>query len=1074
MRINTPVTQNEIVLNDDHMIVSNTDNKGLITYVNRDFLEISGFTEAELIGKPHNLVRHPDMPPEAFQDLWDTLKAGRPWVGYVKNRCKNGDFYWVEAHAAPIWENGQVTGYMSVRRKPPRARVEAAENAYRLFRENKAGGLRIRDGRVESTGPLARLSRGFMQLSVSAKMIVGCTLSAILVMGATTTFLGSHMAGLLEKKGIDDLSQNLSLIRGMVEVRAAAMNREAFRLNDIFAGSFPDGFAVSGDGEVPILKNGNTVLNQRNDEVDHFSSVTHAVATVLVRKGDDFVRVATSVKDEKGQRAVGTPLAKDNPAVAKLLGGERYTGKINLFGKDFYAAYAPIKGKDDQVIGGLFIGIDVSAEISALRQQIKAVKVGETGYFYVLDGKPGKDYGNLVVHPAKEGSNILAAKDANGHEFIKEILEKKQGTIRYPWQNTELGDTAPREKVVAFDTVPDWQWVIGGGTYVNEFEALSRTMQRFLLGMALVVILSLVALIYLLVRKLVRNPLQEQVLPAFRALSSGRYDNPLEISRSDEIGQVLQGLETMQNRLGFEVAESRRIADETTRIKFALDSVSIAVTVSDDRNNLIYMNKASTELWSRMADGIRNRHPDFSVETLFGGPVWRYFEDDASRQAFRAELTQQRIMDIVLAERNLHLTLGPVRNERGQYLGRVTQWADRTQEIAVEKEIQDIVLAASQGDLGKRLPLEGKTGFAEALTVGLNQLLDAVSGALSNLERVLAALAKGDLTQTIDQDYEGTFGQLKGSANATVDNLKELIGQIKEAVDSIGTASREIAMGNSDLSQRTESQASSLEETASSMEELTSTVKQNADNARQANQLAIGSSGVASKGGAVVSQVVDTMASINESSRKIVDIISVIDGIAFQTNILALNAAVEAARAGEQGRGFAVVAAEVRNLAQRSAAAAKEIKALIGDSVDKVENGSKLVAQAGDTMEEIVTSIKRVTDIMAEISAASMEQSSGIEQVNLAITQMDEVTQQNAALVEEAAAAAESLEEQAQSLERSVSVFKLDSGTRVAPSRPHAVPPARIAAAPRRPALPPKVVPRPALPASDGDEWQEF
>jgi methyl-accepting chemotaxis protein len=252
-----------------------------------------------------------------------------------------------------------------------------------------------------------------------------------------------------------------------------------------------------------------------------------------------------------------------------------------------------------------------------------------------------------------------------------------------------------------------------------------------------------------------------------------------------------------------------------------------------------------------------------------------------------------------------------------------------------------------------------------------------------------------------------------------------IVGEVRQGTDTIATASGQIAAGNMDLSSRTEEQASSLEETAASMEELTSTVKQNADNARQANQLAVSASSVAVRGGSVVNQVVGTMGSINASSRKIVDIIGVIDGIAFQTNILALNAAVEAARAGEQGRGFAVVAAEVRNLAQRSAAAAKEIKTLIGDSVEKVEEGSKQVAEAGKTMDEIVDSVKRVTDIMAEIQAASQEQTQGIEQINQAITQMDQVTQQNAALVEEAAAAAQSLQEQASGLSQVVSVFKL-------------------------------------------------
>ncbi len=301
---------------------------------------------------------------------------------------------------------------------------------------------------------------------------------------------------------------------------------------------------------------------------------------------------------------------------------------------------------------------------------------------------------------------------------------------------------------------------------------------------------------------------------------------------------------------------------------------------------------------------------------------------------------------------------------------------------------------------------------------------EQVMGA-NDMARVLGALAKGDLTESISNDYKGVFRRMKEDANATVDKLSEIIRSISEATEAINTAAIEIATGNTDLSQRTEEQASSLEETASSMEELTATVKQNADNARQANQLAATASEVAVKGGSVVSQVVTTMGSITESSKKIVDIISVIDGIAFQTNILALNAAVEAARAGEQGRGFAVVAAEVRNLAQRSAAAAKEIKTLIGDSVEKVEVGSKLVESAGRTMEDIVGAVKRVTDIMSEITAASQEQSAGIEQVNQAITQMDQVTQQNAALVEQAAAAAESMKSQAVSLSGSVGQFRL-------------------------------------------------
>ncbi|CAL61247.1 Methyl-accepting chemotaxis protein II (MCP-II) (Aspartate chemoreceptor protein) [Herminiimonas arsenicoxydans] len=372
------------------------------------------------------------------------------------------------------------------------------------------------------------------------------------------------------------------------------------------------------------------------------------------------------------------------------------------------------------------------------------------------------------------------------------------------------------------------------------------------------------------------------------------------------------------------------------------------------------------------------------------------------------------------------------------------------------------------------------TLIAWRLTVGITRPLHEAL-------KVAESVAEGDLTARSDmaetQDEPGLLLSALGRMQA---NLVRTVTQIRLGTDTIATASSEIASGNLDLSSRTEQQASSLEETASSMEELTSTVKQNADNSRQANQLAVAASTVAVKGGAVVSQVVDTMGAINNSAKKIVDIIGVIDGIAFQTNILALNAAVEAARAGEQGRGFAVVATEVRNLAQRSAAAAKEIKTLIGDSVEKVDAGSKLVAEAGTTMDEIVDGVKRVADIMAEITAASQEQSDGIEQVNQAVSQMDQVTQQNAALVEEAAAAAESLQDQARNLAEAVSVFRVGSGYATAQSaaprtvqstamhKPLAAPVKKSSSSSSLTVTESKKVAAPKPVAAGGDDWEEF
>ena len=368
-------------------------------------------------------------------------------------------------------------------------------------------------------------------------------------------------------------------------------------------------------------------------------------------------------------------------------------------------------------------------------------------------------------------------------------------------------------------------------------------------------------------------------------------------------------------------------------------------------------------------------------------------------------------------------------------------------------------------------------GLALAASIGW-WLVRSITLPLNRAVRIAESVAAGDLTQHIEVRSQDETGKLLAALRDMNTSLVGIVGNVRQATDSIGTASSEIASGNMDLSSRTEQQASSLEETASSMEELTSTVRQNADNARQANQLAGNASEVARRGGAVVSQVVDKMSAINDSAYKIVEIISVIDGIAFQTNILALNAAVEAARAGEQGRGFAVVASEVRNLAQRASSAAKEIKQLIDNSVAQVEEGSRLVGQAGSTMQEVVTSVQQVSDIIAEISSASGEQSAGIEQINEAVVQMDNVTQQNAALVEQAAAAAGALQEQAASLAQAVSVFQLNTAGQ-APRKAAESAQRSVATVtrlqPRSPARPAPAAPRRAVAASGvADGWEEF
>jgi len=1071
MRNNLPVTQVEIQLDDHTLIVSKTDLKGQIAYINKDFIDISGFTQLELIGQPHNIVRHPDMPVEAYADMWADLQAGRPWTGMVKNRCKNGDHYWVQANATPIRENGQITGYMSVRRKASAAQIQAAETAYAAFRNKPAKGNVVRHGKVMPGGWRGAVQNWLLNASSSQKIVIGTLLGLLLILGVGTQLLSAFVSETLDARGRESLKHEVGLIRSMVQTNLQALSQQATQVNRGFDMNFPEGISLEGSDDAAILRHGKSdVLNGNFDIVDRFTAKTGAVATLFMRKGDELVRVSTSVKKETGERAVGTALVKEHPAHALLLAGKSYVGRAALFGRAFYTSYTPILAKDGKVIGASFVGLDISAELDTLKKEIRALKVGDTGYFYVLDAAAGKTYGNLIVHPAKEGSNLLAAKDAAGREFIREMLERKSGEIIYPWMNTELGDTSARDKIVIFDTLPDTQWLIAGGTYLEEFHGLSGRISRFVMIGGGVIAIVLVAFLYWLIRRLIVLPLQQQVIPVFRGISEGRYDNPVDISGNDEVGQVLQGLQSMQIEQGFNVAESIRIANDNLRIQIALDCVTANLRIADDEGTVIYANKGLLTTLRQIEPGLREQQPNFSVDTFIGSNIGSFYQDAAAALKTLRELQSTRQTEMDIGGRIYNVITNPIINDRGQRLGTVGEWVDRTAELHAQRSVATLISRASAGDLEARLDTDTLEGFYKDLGVGINSLLETSGSAIGEIAALLERVAAGDLMHTVNSTYQGTFGKLRDDANLTVGKLRELVGDIQQSAETINTAAKEIASGNQDLSSRTEEQASSLEETASSMEQLTTTVRQNADNARQANDLAADAQSVAEKGGEVVGQVVHTMGSIHQASNKIADIIGVIDGIAFQTNILALNAAVEAARAGEQGRGFAVVATEVRSLAQRSAAAAKEIKGLISDSVDRVEAGNRLVDQAGRTMEEVVSSIKRVAKIVTDIAGASREQSAGIDQVSLALSQMDEVTQQNAALVEEAAAAAESLEEQASHLAESVSIFKVAKGggeprrlNRPTPAQSPA--PAKQYVSGKKPA---------ALPASLDDEWTEF
>jgi len=657
------------------------------------------------------------------------------------------------------------------------------------------------------------------RISVVTFALMGTVIAALVAMITVTT------SSMLEERATASVANELHSVANTVEMFNKSVSSSAKSFGRIFRNTLPGALELDpaspvdiGGRATPTLKLEGKPLNLDFSTPDAFTAQTGGNATIFAVDGEDFVRVTTSVKKENGERAVGTLLDRASPAYRVLRDGGTYIGLVTLFGKQYITQYEPAKDASGKVVAVLYVGVDITEHMKLLKDRIRAIKVGDTGYFYVLNAAAGKGYGDLIVHPAKEGSNLLDSKDADGRLFIKEMLEKKDGSIVYDWQNP--GESSPRQKFVAYSHIKDWNWIIAGGTYRDEITAAATQLRNRFIGFGLAALALLAAVLYALVRATVSRPLAE-------------------------------------------------VRDVARRI------------------------------------------------------------------------------------------------------------------------------------------------------------------------------AEGDLTARMDSTRRDEIGLLTEAVNTVGAKLSNVVGKVREGAEQIAHASSEISAGNLDLCQRTEEQAVSLAGTASSMDQLTATVRQNSDNARQANQLALNASSVAEKGGATVAQVVERMDAITQSSRKISDITGVIDGIAFQTNILALNAAVEAARAGEQGRGFAVVAGEVRNLAQRCAAAAKEIKGLIETSNDEVNAGSKLVAEAGTTMHEVLASVARVTDIMSEITAASQEQTAGIEHINRAVGEMDEATQQNAALVEEASAAAQALQDQAAELARAVRLFRLDENDTqalAAPARRLALP----------------------------------
>lgn len=832
----------------------------------------------------------------------------------------------------------------------------------------------------------------YKNFSVAKKLTLISTITIAILMVGLAFILSAYVTHILEKKAVHTLTQQTRQLVDSLIVFDKTLKTEIDRIlvneQTLFYGKIrldSTQKMLSGKTELPRLLVGENILNNQNDAIDKIAKLEQgAFATIFVRSGDDFFRIATNTKNDKGERVLGTALGNKHPAYSVLMAGNEFSGKAkSAAGADVMTKFVPIKDETGQVIGVFSAGLDFTRSLQELKKKILSIKLGETGYFFAMSTKKGSE-GILDAHPVIEGKNVIGIKDATGREPLREVFNMKNGHLFYSWSNKE---EPPEDKIMAFIEFPEWNWIVAGSTYMNELTREAITLRNMLLSASVVIILLLSLAITLMIRKQITKPLGK-IVRFMSAIGRGNLNQNIVISSTNEIGQLEHALLHMQTNLTTLVGEIKTVVSAAAQGDF-----THTITLAQKEGFGLEVGTTLNQLNQNLLDQIG------------GNPA------EAVKIAHN------------IASGNLDIQFKLRPHDQNSILAVMSFMRDNLHTVI--NEVREIVDAAANGQFNRKMDEHQAKGYVLTLSTLLNRLTQVTNDALVDISHVTQNLSNGNLTVKITKTYPGLFGQTAESINLTLANLQHLIRNIVVAVSTIQNAAQEIASGNRDLSSRTEEQVSHLEETASSVEQFTAMISQSNDSAKDAMDLALTASDIAKKGGEVVSTSVLTMQQIFASSQKIGDIIGVIDSIAFQTNILALNAAVEAARAGEQGRGFAVVASEVRSLAQRSAQAAKEIKDLIIDSTAKVERGTTQVMDAGHTMEQIVTSISSVTNMITNITQASIEQKAGIEQINRAISAIDKSTQQNAALVEEAAAAAHSLEQQADELQQSVTYFRV-------------------------------------------------
>jgi methyl-accepting chemotaxis protein len=989
---NTAKTRQDATLNDRASMleainrsqaVIEFETDGTIITANQNFCSAMGYSVDEIKGKHHSMFAEPDYAASAaYNDFWTKLRGGEFIADEFKRLAKGGRETWIQASYNPIFDtNGKVSKVVKYATDITSAKILSADMGAQIDAIGKSQAVI----EFELDGTIITANENFCAtLGYSLNEIKGRHHSM---------FVDSAFAGTAEYKEFWEKLRRGEYVSDEF-IRYGKGGKEV-----IIQASYNPILDVNGKLSKVVKYATDLTSGARMQSANRIKTALDNATTNVLVTDDAFniVYVNDALNDMlKGNEA---ELRKEVPGfdLRKLMGSN-----MDVFHKDPSHQRRMLESlretyKTDISVGELIFGLIATPIFNDAGERTSVVVEWE-------DKTEALRMEREERAVASDNARIKAALDATstnvmvadaGYEIVymnksqEDMMRHAESDLKKSLRNFNANDLMGKN-IDVFHVNPAHQRAMLDSltaTYSTEIEVSGRT---------------------------------------FALIATPIFDN--DGAREGTVVEWNDRTEEVARLKAEAIA-----AGENARVKSALDVATTSVMIADKDYNIAYMNTALEQMMREAETDLRKTLPQFNANNLQGVNMDIFHKNPAHQRGMLDRLTTTYETDLKVGDLHFHLIASPVFGADGERVGTVVEWGNETAEKNIEGEIQTVVDAVAQGDFSNSITVEGKEGFMLSMAENINAISSTVDAVTTDVGQMLQSLAQGDLTQRIDKAYGGVFGQLKDDANSTSDKLRDTVTAISSASTEVTSGAQEITQGASDLSVRTEQQAANLEETAASMEEMASTIKQNADNSDQASSLAASARDSANKGGEVVGEAVNAMGKIEDSSKKIADIIGVIDEIAFQTNLLALNAAVEAARAGDAGRGFAVVASEVRSLAQRSAQAAKDIKDLINESSDQVKGGVELVNATGESLGEIVESIRKVADIVAEISAASNEQATGADEINSAITQMDEMTQQNSALVEENASAAKAMTDQASDMNQRLGFFNTGGGGSAAP-----------------------------------------